>query len=254
MPGTYSITQRAAGSLLTAAIYNEDHSAHLTFNTPGGVDDYSANVAQMQSTVDPGESGTESLPTDLAGEIQRLRHVIKEMTGKTYWYESPTALMYTNLVAELSLTSGATKDFTGIPAGVKRVTLMIASASTNGTSNYLVQIGDAGGLEVTGYQGSIAAVFNVNTTTCEAIAAGGFTIINSVAAAGSYMGKIVLDLAAASTNTWIASSMCCRETTAHGVFTMTGFKQLSSTLDRIRLTTVNGTDTFDVGIVSIKYE
>jgi hypothetical protein len=91
MPGTYSITSRASGSLLTAAIYNEDHQAHLTFNTPGGCDDYSVNLAQMQSTVDPGESGSESLPTDLAGEIQRLRNIIKEITGKTFWYESPAS-------------------------------------------------------------------------------------------------------------------------------------------------------------------
>jgi len=68
----------------------EDHQAHLTFNTPGGCDDYSTNVSQMQSAVDPGEVGTESLPTDLAGELQRIRQLIKEITGKTYWYESPS--------------------------------------------------------------------------------------------------------------------------------------------------------------------
>jgi len=33
-----------------------------------------------------------------------------------------------------------------------------------------------------------------------------------------------------------------------------GTKTLSATLDRIRLTTVNGTDTFDAGSVNIMYE
>lgn len=31
-------------------------------------------------------------------------------------------------------------------------------------------------------------------------------------------------------------------------------KTLSATLDRVRLTTVNGTDTFDAGLVNIIYE
>lgn len=90
MPANYNHTTRADGSILTGSIYNADHQNHITFGTPGGIDDYSTNLAQMQATVDPGESGTESLPTDLAGEIQRIRNIIKEITGKTYWYESPT--------------------------------------------------------------------------------------------------------------------------------------------------------------------
>lgn len=59
--------------------------------TAANVDDYSANVSQMQSVTDPGEVGTESLATSVAGEIQRIRNVIKEITGKSYWYESPVA-------------------------------------------------------------------------------------------------------------------------------------------------------------------
>jgi hypothetical protein len=33
-----------------------------------------------------------------------------------------------------------------------------------------------------------------------------------------------------------------------------GSKSLSAALDRVRLTTVNGTDTFDAGSVNIMYE
>ncbi|MFW1946274.1 hypothetical protein ACG93R_22610, partial [Acinetobacter guillouiae] len=44
----------------------------------------------MRTSTDPGESGTESLATSLAGELERLRFVIKEMKGAdvTYWYQS----------------------------------------------------------------------------------------------------------------------------------------------------------------------
>ena len=62
---------------------------------PDGIDDASANVAAMQATADPGEVGTESLATDLRGELQRLRFAIRETkqeldSGINQWYESPT--------------------------------------------------------------------------------------------------------------------------------------------------------------------
>jgi len=89
MPGNYSVPTRASGSILTATIYNGDHALHVTYNTPGGCDDASATVAAMQAIADPGEIGTESLSTDLLGEIERLRNMVVEITGKTYWYETP---------------------------------------------------------------------------------------------------------------------------------------------------------------------
>jgi hypothetical protein len=57
--------------------------------TPAGMDDYSLTVGQMQTTTDPGEVGTENLATTLAGELARLRFVLAQITGETYWYESP---------------------------------------------------------------------------------------------------------------------------------------------------------------------
>jgi len=47
-------------------------------------------------------------------------------------------------------TSGASIDFTGLPAWVKRITVMLNGVSTNGTSNYLIQLG-AGSITSTGY-------------------------------------------------------------------------------------------------------
>lgn len=55
------------------------------------IDDYSTNAAQMQVTADPGEVGSESLATTLAGELARLRFIIEEITGENQWYESPIA-------------------------------------------------------------------------------------------------------------------------------------------------------------------
>jgi hypothetical protein len=86
MGGLYTHTTRATGTVLTATIYNGDHQNHIDNDIPAMSDDYSVNVSQMQSNVDPGEPGSESLPTSLAGELERIRFCIKEMKGTGQWY------------------------------------------------------------------------------------------------------------------------------------------------------------------------
>lgn len=90
MAGSYTHTTRADGLTLTAAIYNADHENHITNAVPDKFDDWSTDVTQMRLETDPGESGSESLATNLAGEIQRLRYAITEIKGSTYWYETPS--------------------------------------------------------------------------------------------------------------------------------------------------------------------
>jgi hypothetical protein len=96
MAALYSHTTRSTGTTLTAAIYNADHQNHIDNGIPAQLDDYSSSVSQMQSTTDPGEVGTESQPTSLAGELERLRFAIKEakaVGGSTpaQWYTTPVA-------------------------------------------------------------------------------------------------------------------------------------------------------------------
>jgi hypothetical protein len=87
----YSHTTRANGTILTAAIYNADHLNHATQQIPEDTDDYSVSVTEMRTVTDPGEVGSESLATNLAGELERLRFAIKEIKGTAQWYETPAA-------------------------------------------------------------------------------------------------------------------------------------------------------------------
>jgi hypothetical protein len=89
MPGHYTHPTRAAGLTLTAAIYNADHQNHIDNDVPLMMDDYSVDLTQMRAQTDPGEVGTESQPTTLAGELERLRFAIREIKGTTHWYQSP---------------------------------------------------------------------------------------------------------------------------------------------------------------------
>jgi hypothetical protein len=151
---------------------------------------------------------------------------------------------------EQASTSGTSIDFTSIPAWVKKITIQFVGVSTNGTSNPLIQIGDSGGVENTGYLGASSAL------SAAAQDANNYTTgfgISSGAAANVLHGSVVLTLEDAANNTWVASGILAfssAATTAH----VAGSKSLSATLDRVRLTTVNGTDEYDAGAVNILYE
>lgn len=86
MPVFSRIKIWVSSEVLTAADLNAEINNLLNNTIPASIEDYSTDVSQMQSTVDPGGSGTESLATTLAGELQRLRYMIKFITGAAQWY------------------------------------------------------------------------------------------------------------------------------------------------------------------------
>ena len=91
----YSPNTRITGEQITAAKYMADHQVHADNQTVQATEDYSATVGQMQSTADPGEVGSESQATTLAGELERLRFIIDEIVGGAQWYVSPTRSLET---------------------------------------------------------------------------------------------------------------------------------------------------------------
>jgi len=93
MPGLYSHTTRATGLVLTAAIYNSDHQNHIDNHIPAQMDDYSTDDATMQTQTDPYPASSTDRPTTLAGELERIRYVLNEITGNTYWYEDVPATL-----------------------------------------------------------------------------------------------------------------------------------------------------------------
>ena len=149
-------------------------------------------------------------------------------------------------------TSGTSIDFTGIPSWVKRITVMFSGVSTNGTSIPLLQIGDSGGVEISGYLGAGSSVFAASACTA-VLQTTGFGIGGGTAATVIFHGSIQITLLDATANTWCANGVLARSDTA-ATFNCSGAKSLSATLDRVRITTVGGTDTFDAGSVNIMYE
>ena len=146
-------------------------------------------------------------------------------------------------------TSGTAIDFTGIPSWVKRITVMLNGVSTNGSSIVQLQIG-SGSVETTGYAGAIAQDSGIGYYTNSFTT--GFPMVSSSAAssANTLTGRIEFSII--SGNIWVASGAISSSSYLVGI--AAGSKSLSGVLDRIRLTTVNGTDAFDAGSVNILYE
>ena len=146
-------------------------------------------------------------------------------------------------------TSGTSIDFTGIPAWVKRITVMLTGVSTNGTSVPLLRIGTSSGIEATGYLGSTSNIVNGSTPTSTNTT--GLGLAQAIDAGAIYYGHIVIT--SFGSNLWVMSAVLSRSDVALTTVASSS-KTLSGTLDRVRITTVNGTDTFDAGSINILYE
>jgi hypothetical protein len=152
------------------------------------------------------------------------------------------------LATAQNTTSGTSIDFTGIPSWVKRITVMFSGVSASGTSSFLLQLGDSGGVETTGYSSGAG---NIGTSAAAGAASTSGLLLMQAGVAATLVSGIVV-LTNLSGNTWVSSG--CLGATLNGTTTSGGSKTLSDTLTQIRLTTVNGTDTFDAGSVNIMYE
>ena len=147
-------------------------------------------------------------------------------------------------------TSGTSIDFTGIPSWVKRVTVMFQQVSTNGSSVVLVQVGSSSP-QTSGYLGAgVSAggtnvVVGANYTT-------GFGLGGNNSSAVFISGSVVLTQTY--TNVWNCSYSLARSDLGYSATGGGSTGAMSGALDRVRITTVNGTDTFDAGSINILYE
>ncbi len=153
------------------------------------------------------------------------------------------------LSTAVASTSGTSIDFTGFPAWVKKITVMFSGVSTNGTSNIQVQLG-AGSVATSGYLSNGSRIQGSSATTLGANTAG-FTVASINAAADAQYGLAVF--CNISGNIWVSNGILYA-TNYLAVQNSVGQVSLGGVLDRVRITTANGTDTFDAGSVNIMYE
>jgi hypothetical protein len=151
------------------------------------------------------------------------------------------------LGTEIDTSSGYDPTFTGIPAGTKLIYLMLFQVSTVGTDTMEVRIGDAGGIETSGYE-SVGSYIENSASPLLLASSAGFSLNDTQVTGDNYYGTVTLTLEEDSDFTWTCTSLLMN--TASRIMYGSGAKQLSAELTQIQL---QSNDAFDNGKINISY-
>jgi len=215
---------------MSSVVLSGDSSGTITLAAPA--------VAGSNTITLPAQTGTSAV---LSSAVSAIGQIPFSTDGSTL---TPTAKIVSGTA--VASTSGTSITFTGISSWVKRITVMFNGVSTSGTSNKIFQLG-SGSATTSGY----AATGSVISGT--SVSATGYTTgfgINSSDASNYIYGSIIFTNL--SGNIWTAQGVFA--SSGNYTWFAAGSITLSGILDRVVLTTVNGTDTFDAGSVNILYE
>lgn len=249
------------GSSLADATIVSLSSPLTTANGGTGASTFTANAVLLGNnaaafqTVAPGTAGNVLTSNGTTWTSAASAILSPTSVGEIPFSTNGTTYTATQKIAQgtaVSPTSGTSVDFTSIPSWVKRITVMLNGVGSSGSSPFLVQIGSAS-FTTSGYN-SKAVVQYSNNSVVYATATAGFYIGSLYQDSTTRaIGALTLDLL--SGNTWVASStMNLSGGSFASAASQSGALTLSGVLDRVRVSTVNGTDTFATGTINITYE
>jgi hypothetical protein len=251
----------------TALVSAGDTTGTLVLQTNGTTTAVTIGTNQVMTLVQPlpvGSGGTGGSATPTAGGVVYGTGTVQAVTAAgtagqylqsnagsaPTWVTAPTGGF--TLATPVASTSGTSIDFTSIPAGVKQIVINFNGVSTNGVDNYFFQLGDAGGIETTGYLSACSRVNSDALTLGYVSSTYSFVLLND-SAASVYSGSFILTLENSSLFTWCANGAFVTTSGSLGMHTMSGRHTLSQELNQIRVTTAGGTQTFDLGEINIAY-
>ena len=240
--GTWPIS--ITGSAVSATTAT---SATTAVNVSGTV--AIANGGTGQTTALAAFNALKQNATDTVTGVVELATDAEAQTGtSTSVVLTPANMKASQIIlgTPVTLTTQTSVDFTAIPSYVKKISVTMNGLSLSGTASPLIQLGSTT-VQTTGYSASSSNLAAASLATTNSTA--GF-IINSAFAGNTLSG--VLFLQRHTGNIWV----CSGSVTSGGtnLFTSAGSVTLSGTLDRVRITTTNGTDQLDAGTVNISWE
>lgn len=203
----------------------------LNQNTTGSASTFTSTIQNSQFN----SLGVGIAPTGVSGSV----------TITNYFTDS-NGTLHPSLLAARQVASGTAVNFGSIPAWANKITMSFFNVKTNGSADYLIQLGSAGVYQTAGYSGSssIPNVFGATSTS-------GLILTTSRAANILVSGSIIFTHLG--NNIWSGIATMARPDIAYVCMSATGV-QLVGVLDSIRATTTNGTDSFTGGSLNIVYE
>jgi hypothetical protein len=254
--GVNVLVMQPAGTLATGTITmpaSPSDGMSITFSSTRTITALTVNANTGQSIV----SAPTVLPANQVGAyVYRL--------SNTTWYpfetvptNVPVAPAGGSIITSGTVNAGGTNpfpssagptvvDFTGIPSWVKRITVMFQGVSSNSTSLWLLQLGTSSGVTTSGYLGRVRDLGSVTSAY-----SAGFTLLTDSTNGAILHGLI--QVVTLGSNNFAMSGILSRSDGANQ-YISGGSITLGGTLDRVRITTVIGTETFDAGSINILYE
>lgn len=147
-------------------------------------------------------------------------------------------------------TSGTSNTWT-IPTTVKQIVINFQGFSTSSSSVPIIQIGPSGGVETSGYVGYVTRTLG-SSVNGNAWGGSGIPLSDNNWTSGFVVGgSVTLTLLDSSNNIWAVTG-----TLGDGnrLLWLAGKKALAGALNKLTLTTTNGTDTFAAGSVNVMYQ
>lgn len=209
---------------------------------------FTASISGTTMTVTAVGSGTVDVGEVIGGTgVTAGTSVLAQLTGTPGGIGTYT-VSASQTVASTTITVRGV-DFYNIPSTAKRITVMFQGFSTSGTSNYVVRIGNTT-ITATGYVSTMTYTNISSNSSVGTTDTTGFILTRDTGAAVSFTGVMTIYLMYPSVYvaTFNASS------SAGPTYQGSGFISLGAVLDRVRITTLGGTDTFDSGSINIFYE
>ena len=232
---TNSVSSTSTTTIATPSSVKTAYDLATTANTAATTANTAAGVAQGNATSALSNAAAAQSTANAA-----LPKAGGTMTGVITYAAAQPRIVTATAVAS---TSGTSIDFTGIPSWAKRINAIFSEVSTSGVSDLLIQIG-SGSVETSGYTSITGSRGNENSSN------NGYQITRALDAISIITGSYTLLLIAS--NEWIGSGV---NTGGIGIPNYSaGRKAASGAVDRVRITTKNGTDTFDAGLINIMYE
>ena len=255
IPANTTITQPTLSNPIITLAGSTSYKANVDFydstgtTLVGNVSTYSSNSMAItaNTTLDFRTNNTTRMLVDSSG---RLGIGITSPTSNLHVIGANISAMANSVITSgtsVASTSGTAILFTGIPSWVKRVTVLFNVVSTSGSNYWLVQIG-AGSVISSGYNSTTSVT---GTATGATTSTSGFILYVGNPSSTS-TGKIQLELITG--NTWICTHILGNPLSTGYSVQGGGVLALSGALDRVNITTVGGTDTFDAGSINILYE
>ena len=227
-----------------------DGTQQLANQTPlrFGDSDNSHYVA-LRSPATVAASVTWDLPATDGAASQALTTNGSSVLGWSTFLTQGTAITARTSVPS---TSGTSIDFASIPSWVKRVTVMFQGVSTSAGSPVLIQLGTGSTPTYTtsGYLGSVLLV-DAAGATARTTYTTGFLVTHDSANGHVRHGNITITNITG--NSWTQTGILARsdDTSTHH---SAGSIALAAVLTAVRITTVSGVNTFDLGSINILYE